>query len=97
MRSYIADIQRRMKRKIFLTLSKDLLAKLDRLAGPNVSRSSFIEKILRDFVGGRAQARRTACEAAAIDRHAAKLNAKMKDALSFQASLPTSKSSRNLS
>ena len=74
-----------MKQKASLTLSEDLLAQLDRLAGPDISRSSFIEKILRDFVEGRAQARRAAREAAAINRHAEKLNAEMKDALSFQA------------
>jgi|RhiMethySRZTD1v2_1073278.scaffolds.fasta_scaffold107507_3 metal-responsive CopG/Arc/MetJ family transcriptional regulator len=74
-----------MKQKTSLTLSEDLIAKLDRLAGPDVSRSSFIEKILRDFVEGRAQARRVAREAAAVNRHAATLNAEMKDALSFQA------------
>ena len=74
-----------MKLKTSLTLSEDLVDKLDRLAGPHVSRSSFVEKILRDFVDGRARARRVAREAAAINRHAAKLNAEMKDALSFQA------------
>jgi metal-responsive CopG/Arc/MetJ family transcriptional regulator len=73
-----------MKQKTSLTLSEDLVATLDRLAGPDVSRSSFIEKILRDFVEGRVQARRNARETAAINRHAAKLNAEMKDALSFQ-------------
>lgn len=74
-----------MKLKTSLTLSEDLVATLDRLAGPRVSRSSFIEQILRDFVEGRAQGRREAREAAAIDRHAAGLNAEMADALSFQA------------
>ena len=74
-----------MKLKTSLTLSEDLVAKLDRLAGPDVSRSAFIEQVLRDFVEGRAQARREAREVAAINRHAAKLNAEMKDALSFQA------------
>ena len=74
-----------MKLKTSLTLSEDLVAKLDRLAGPHVSRSSFVENILRDFVEGRAQARRNAREVAEINRHAAKLNAEMKDALSFQA------------
>jgi metal-responsive CopG/Arc/MetJ family transcriptional regulator len=74
-----------MKIKTSLTLSEDLVAKLDRLAGPDVSRSSFIEKILREFIEARAQARRVAREAAEINRHAAKLNAEMKDALSFQA------------
>ena len=75
-----------MKAKTSLTLSRDLLATLDRMAGPRVSRSSFIEQILRDFVEGRAQARRDAREIAAINRHAAKLNAEMRDVLSFQAS-----------
>ncbi len=74
-----------MKLKTSLTLSEDLVTKLDRLAGPDVSRSAFIEQVLRDFVEGRAQARREAREVAAINRHAAKLNAEMKDALSFQA------------
>jgi metal-responsive CopG/Arc/MetJ family transcriptional regulator len=76
-----------MKQKMSLTLSEDLVATLDRMAGPDVSRSSFIEKILRDFVEARARARRSAREVAAINRHAAKLNAEMKDALSFQAGL----------
>lgn len=74
-----------MKLKTSLTLSEDLVATLDRLAGEGVSRSSFIEEILRDFVEGRAQARRDAREVAAINRHAAQLNAEMEDALSFQA------------
>jgi metal-responsive CopG/Arc/MetJ family transcriptional regulator len=73
-----------MKSKTSLTLSEDLLKTLDRMAGSKVSRSSFIEQILRDFVEGHAQARRDAREVAAINRHAAKLNAEMADVLSFQ-------------
>lgn len=73
-----------MKQKTSLTLSEDLLATLDKMAGPDVSRSAFVETILRDFVEGRAQARREARETAAINRHAAKLNAEMKDVLTFQ-------------
>ncbi len=74
-----------MKRKTSLTLSGDLIARIDKLAGSKVSRSSYIEQILRDFVDGRAQARKDAREIAAINRHAAPLNAEMSDALSFQA------------
>jgi metal-responsive CopG/Arc/MetJ family transcriptional regulator len=74
-----------MKVKTSLTLSEDLVSQLDRLAPPTVSRSSFIEYILRDYVEGRAQARREAREVAQINRHAAELNDEMKDALSFQA------------
>jgi metal-responsive CopG/Arc/MetJ family transcriptional regulator len=73
-----------MKAKTSLTLSEDLVKTLDKLAGPTVSRSAFIEKILREFVDRRAKARRNAREVAAINRHAAQLNAEMTDALSFQ-------------
>jgi metal-responsive CopG/Arc/MetJ family transcriptional regulator len=74
-----------MKAKTSLTLSEDLIVSLDRIAGPKVSRSAFIECILRDFVDQRAQERRNAREAAAINRHASQLNAEMSDALTFQA------------
>ena len=74
-----------MKTKTSLTLSEDLIARIDKLAGSKISRSSYIEQILRDFVDGRAQARKDARAIAAINRHAAQLNAEMSDALSFQA------------
>jgi len=73
-----------MKAKTSLTLSQDLLVTLDRMAGPKVSRSSFIEKILRDFVEQCTEQRRLAREVAAINRQADELNAEMRDALSFQ-------------
>jgi metal-responsive CopG/Arc/MetJ family transcriptional regulator len=76
-----------MKAKTSLTLSGDLLKDLDRMAGPKVSRSSFIESILRDFVEQRARQKRLAQEVAAINQHVEKLNAEMSDALSFQAGM----------
>jgi metal-responsive CopG/Arc/MetJ family transcriptional regulator len=75
-----------MKAKTSLTLSEDLVASIDKLAGPKVSRSAYIEQILREFVNRRAQARKDARAVAAINRHAAQLNVEMSDALSFQAS-----------
>lgn len=74
-----------MKAKTSLTLSEDLIASIDKLAGPRVSRSAYIEQILREFVQRRAQARKDARAVAAINRHAAELNIEMSDALSFQA------------
>jgi len=74
-----------MKAKISLTLSEDLIASINKLAGAKVSRSAYIEQILREFVRRRAQARREAREVATINRHAAQLNVEMSDALSFQA------------
>ena len=76
-----------MKAKTSLTLSEDLVKTLDKLAGTKVSRSAFIENILRDFVDRRAAARRDAQAVAAINKHAAQLNAEMSDTLSFQLSL----------
>jgi len=73
-----------MKAKTSLTLSDDLLRELDRMAGPKVSRSSFIERILREFVEQRGRQKRLAQEVAAINEHADKLNREMSDALSFQ-------------
>ena len=76
-----------MKTKTSLTLSEDLVARIDKLAGPKVSRSAYIDQILRDFVDRRAQARKDARETASINRHSAELNAEMTDALLFQANL----------
>ncbi|MGC1459870.1 MAG: CopG family transcriptional regulator [Steroidobacteraceae bacterium] len=75
-----------MKTKTSLTLSEDLVASIDKLAGSKVSRSAYIEQILREFVARRAQARKETREVAAINRHAAQLNIEMSDALSFQVS-----------
>ena len=58
-----------MKAKTSLTLSEDLIASIDKLAGSKVSRSAYIEQILREFV---------------INRHAVQLNSEMSDALTFQ-------------
>jgi metal-responsive CopG/Arc/MetJ family transcriptional regulator len=74
-----------MKSKTSLTLSEDLIASIDKMAGPKVSRSAYIEQILREFVNRRAQARKDTRDVAAINRHAAQLNAEMSDALTFQA------------
>jgi metal-responsive CopG/Arc/MetJ family transcriptional regulator len=76
-----------MKAKTSLTLSDDLIKELDRMAGSKVSRSSFIERILRDFVEQRARQKRLAQEVAAINGHADRLNSEMSDALSFQAKM----------
>jgi metal-responsive CopG/Arc/MetJ family transcriptional regulator len=77
-----------MKVKTSLTLSEDLLATIDKLAGTKVSRSALIEQILRESLARRAQARKDARQVAAINRHATQLNIEMFDALSFQAGTP---------
>lgn len=72
--------------KTSLSISRDVLDALDRLAGPGLSRSAFVEAILRDYVEGRARGRREAREIAAINRHATRLDAEMQDVLTFQVS-----------
>ena len=52
-----------------------------------MSRSAYIEQILREFVERRAQARKGARAVAAINRHAVQLNSEMSDALTFQVNL----------
>ncbi|MEQ1929808.1 MAG: hypothetical protein ABL957_04640 [Parvularculaceae bacterium] len=76
-----------MKVKVSLSLSEQLLEALDKMGGASVPRSAFIERILQKFVDEREEARRNAKEVATINRHAAKLNAEMKDVLSYQADL----------
>ena len=73
-----------MKTKTSLTLSEDLIEALDGMTASGVSRSAFIERILREFVERREQASRDAQAVAAINRHAQSLNAEMRDSLSFQ-------------
>ena len=73
-----------MKSKTSLTLSEDLVVSIDKLAGPKMSRSAYIEQILREFVERRTQARKGARAVAAINRHAMQLNSEMSDALTFQ-------------
>jgi metal-responsive CopG/Arc/MetJ family transcriptional regulator len=42
-----------MKEKTSLTVSLNLLAKIERLAGPKLSRSAFIQWALRNYIAER--------------------------------------------
>jgi metal-responsive CopG/Arc/MetJ family transcriptional regulator len=74
-----------MKAKTSITLTEDLLAAIDRLAGPGVSRSAFIERAVRAFIRHRERARVDAQDLAALNQHAAALNAQAADVLGYQA------------
>jgi len=74
-----------MKTKTSITLSEDVLAEIDRLAGPGVSRSAFIERVLRSFVRRRRRAQAEARELDALNRLAARLNAEAADVAGYQA------------
>ena len=76
-----------MKEKTSITLSKDVLSKIDRAAGSRQSRSSFIEEVLTQYLQDRARAERDARDLAIINRNASQLNRDALDGLEYQASL----------
>ena len=81
-----------MKIKTSITLSKDVLASIDRFAGPGDSRSAFIERILREYLRGRVRRVLYARNFARINKSAAKLNAEALDVLGYQFSEDSHKS-----
>jgi metal-responsive CopG/Arc/MetJ family transcriptional regulator len=73
-----------MKEKTCITLSRDVLTHIDKLAGTKASRSAFIEAVLRDYLKKRARAAIEARDLALINAHADKLNAAAEDVLEYQ-------------
>lgn len=74
-----------MKEKTSITLSKDVLAKVDRLAGSKQSRSAFIERVLRKYLRERRRAALHARDLQRINRAADRLNQEASDVLQYQA------------
>jgi metal-responsive CopG/Arc/MetJ family transcriptional regulator len=73
-----------MKEKTSITLSKDVLAGVDRLAGSRHSRSAFIERVLRKYLRERARNAAHARDLARINAAAESLNAEATDVLTYQ-------------
>ena len=74
-----------MKEKTSITLSREVLTGIDRIAGSKQSRSAFIESVLRQYLKKRAHARRESRDLAIINRNAEQLNRDALDALEYQA------------
>lgn len=74
-----------MKEKTSITLSREVLSGIDRIAGSKQSRSAFIEKILSRYLREQAKAARDAREVELINQHADELNAEAEDVLRYQA------------
>jgi len=74
-----------MKEKTSLTLSPDVLAGIDRLAGSRVSRSAFIEQVLRRYLRDQTRARRDARDLELLNQFGDQLNAEAEDVLDYQA------------
>ncbi|PYV33711.1 MAG: hypothetical protein DMG22_09050 [Acidobacteria bacterium] len=75
-----------MKQKTSITLSSDILAKLDHMAGPNRSRSALIERVLRSYFRERARKKRHELDLERINAAADRLNSEAEEILEYQAS-----------
>jgi metal-responsive CopG/Arc/MetJ family transcriptional regulator len=74
-----------MKEKTSITISAEVLAAVDRLAGSDQSRSAFIELVLRKFLREQARVKVQARELLLMNLAADKLNAEAEDVLGYQA------------
>jgi len=73
-----------MKEKTSITLSSEVLARIDRLAGSSRSRSAFIEKVLRGYLLERERAAVQARDLERINRAAEQLNSEAADVMEYQ-------------
>ena len=74
-----------MKEKTSITLSAELLANIDRLAGSKYSRSAFIERVLRRYLRHEARAQAHARDLELLNRAADRLNSEVSEVLDYQA------------
>jgi metal-responsive CopG/Arc/MetJ family transcriptional regulator len=74
-----------MKEKTSVTLSPEVLAGIDRLAGTKHSRSAVIERVLRQYLRERAQATIQARDLALLNDAADILNLEAEEVLEYQA------------
>ena len=72
-----------MKEKTSITLSNEVLTKIDRLAGSS-SRSAFIEKVLRRYLVELDRAAIQARDLERINRAAEQLNSEAADVMEYQ-------------
>jgi metal-responsive CopG/Arc/MetJ family transcriptional regulator len=74
-----------MKEKTSITLSREVLAVVDRMAGSKQSRSAFIERALREYLREQARAKVEARDLELINKAADELEAEVEDVLRYQA------------
>jgi predicted transcriptional regulator len=73
-----------MKEKTSITLSPDVLAKVDQLAGSRLSRSAFIEGVLRIYFRERIRRKIHARDLERINAAAGRLNSEAEAVLTYQ-------------
>ncbi len=76
-----------MKVKTSITLSKDLVEKIDSLAQAYGNRSALIEKAVRDFITAQEKIDRDYNDLEIINQQADTLNSEAIDVLSYQVDL----------
>lgn len=74
----------RSKAKTSITLSSDVLDRIDRAVGPESSRSAFIEDVLRQYFRLNARRAAHARDLVRINAAADRLNREALDSLEFQ-------------
>jgi metal-responsive CopG/Arc/MetJ family transcriptional regulator len=74
-----------MKEKTSITLSREILADIDRLAGDRGSRSAFIERVLRRYLREQMRTQANARDLERINQAAERLNSEAADVLDYQA------------
>lgn len=81
---YDGSMKGSIKEKTSITLSKEVLTGIDRIAGPKQSRSAFIDAVLRQYLRRRARAQIEARDLELINKAADELNSEVEDILRYQ-------------
>jgi metal-responsive CopG/Arc/MetJ family transcriptional regulator len=74
-----------MKEKTSITLSREVISQVDKLAGSKESRSAFIERVLRKYMRERTRAALNARDLERINRAAGRLSREAAEVLEYQA------------
>ena len=74
-----------MKEKTSITLSREVLAGIDRVAGSKYSRSAIIERAVRSYLKERERAYIYAHDLEILNRAADRLNPEAEETLEYQA------------
>jgi len=73
-----------MKVKTSITLSEDLVQRIDELSGQYGNRSALIERAIRDFLSVQQKRRRDFKDLEILNRRADALNEEAEDVLAYQ-------------
>ena len=76
-----------MKVKTSITLSEELIHKIDALSSHYGTRSALIERAVQDFLAAEAKRQRETQDLEILNRRAEALNAEAKDVLLYQVEL----------